>query len=59
MPGLAFAYLDEKDVVRHELVQRIIKAYEQHAAQGAGGQGNAERETEAPAAAGPGDGVSA
>lgn len=28
VPGVAFVYLDEKDVVRHELVQRIIKAYE-------------------------------
>ena len=26
--GLEFVYLTEKDVVRHELVQRIIKAYE-------------------------------
>ncbi len=27
--GLEFVYLTEKDVVRHELVQRIIKAYEE------------------------------
>lgn len=26
--GIAFCYLTEKDVVRHELVQRIIQAYE-------------------------------
>lgn len=26
--GMAFVYLTERDVVRHELVQRIIKAYE-------------------------------
>ncbi len=26
-PGLAFVYLDERDVVRHELVQKIIAAY--------------------------------
>jgi len=26
--GISFIYLTEKDVVRHELVQRIIKAYE-------------------------------
>ncbi|MBE3578172.1 MAG: PhoH family protein [Limnochordales bacterium] len=26
--GVAFIYLDEKDVVRHELVQRIIRAYD-------------------------------
>lgn len=28
--GLEFVYLSEKDVVRHELVQRIIKAYEKY-----------------------------
>jgi phosphate starvation-inducible protein PhoH and related proteins len=27
VPGLAFVYFDEKDVVRHELVQKIIGAY--------------------------------
>ncbi|HEY8349340.1 MAG TPA: PhoH family protein [Clostridiales bacterium] len=27
--GIEFVYLTEKDVVRHELVQRIIKAYDQ------------------------------
>jgi phosphate starvation-inducible protein PhoH and related proteins len=27
-PGIAFCYFDEKDVVRHRLVQSIIKAYE-------------------------------
>ena len=29
--GIAFVYLDDRDVVRHELVQKIIKAYEQKA----------------------------
>ena len=29
--GIAFVYFDERDVVRHSLVQRIIKAYDQHA----------------------------
>jgi len=28
--GLSFVYLNEKDVIRHELVQRIIKAYERY-----------------------------
>src|SRR5438270_2133254 len=28
--GLAFAYFDENDVVRHHLVQRIIRAYDEH-----------------------------
>lgn len=27
VPGLAFTYFDERDVVRHELVQKIITAY--------------------------------
>lgn len=27
IPGLAFVYFDERDVVRHELVQKIITAY--------------------------------
>jgi phosphate starvation-inducible PhoH-like protein len=26
--GIAFSYFDDKDVVRHRLVQSIIKAYE-------------------------------
>ncbi len=30
--GIAFVYFDERDVVRHNLVQRIIKAYDEHAA---------------------------
>ncbi len=28
--GIQFIYLTERDVVRHELVQKIIKAYEAH-----------------------------
>jgi len=28
--GIEFIYLSDKDVVRHELVQKIIKAYEKH-----------------------------
>src|SRR5712692_8046847 len=28
--GLAFVYFDESDVVRHHLVQRIIRAYDEH-----------------------------
>lgn len=30
VPGIEFIYLSEKDVVRHRLVQSIIKAYEAH-----------------------------
>jgi phosphate starvation-inducible PhoH-like protein len=36
--GLSFVYLTERDVVRHELVQRIVKAYESDA-KGRGGNG--------------------
>ena len=32
IPGVAFVYFSDQDVVRHELVQRIIQAYEQHEA---------------------------
>jgi phosphate starvation-inducible PhoH-like protein len=28
--GIAFVYFDEKDVVRHKLVQQIVKAYDAH-----------------------------
>jgi phosphate starvation-inducible PhoH-like protein len=28
--GLTFVYLDESDVVRHHLVQRIVRAYDEH-----------------------------
>jgi hypothetical protein len=30
--GLSFVYFDEGDVVRHHLVQRIIRAYDEHKA---------------------------
>lgn len=30
IPGIAFVYLTDKDVVRHQLVQKIIKAYEEY-----------------------------
>src|SRR5262249_10849 len=30
--GIAFIYFDERDVVRHNLVQRIIKAYDERVA---------------------------
>jgi phosphate starvation-inducible protein PhoH and related proteins len=36
--GIAFVYFDERDVVRHKLVQAIVKAYETH-----GNGGAAER----------------
>ena len=28
--GISFVYFNEKDVVRHDLVQRIVKAYERY-----------------------------
>ena len=33
-PGIGFVYLTERDVVRHRLVQSIIKAYEKHESAG-------------------------
>ena len=36
--GLTFAYFDETDVVRHHLVQRIIRAYDEHKAKVADGE---------------------
>jgi phosphate starvation-inducible PhoH-like protein len=30
LDGIEFVYFTEKDVVRHKLVQMIIRAYEQH-----------------------------
>jgi len=30
IPGIEFVYLSEKDVVRHQLVQSVIKAYEKY-----------------------------
>jgi phosphate starvation-inducible PhoH-like protein len=35
--GISFIYFDERDVVRHKLVQQIVKAYESFS--GKGGQG--------------------
>ncbi|MFZ3215346.1 MAG: PhoH family protein [Candidatus Acidiferrales bacterium] len=39
--GISFTYFDERDVVRHNLVQRIIKAYDEHAASHPGHNGRA------------------
>ena len=30
--GISFVYFDEKDVVRHKLVQSVIKAYDAYGA---------------------------
>jgi len=30
VPGISFVYFTERDVVRHTLVQRIIRAYEEY-----------------------------
>jgi len=39
--GIALIYFDERDVVRHSLVQRIIKAYEERAVSQANGKASA------------------
>lgn len=40
VPGISFVYFDERDVVRHHLVQRIIRAYEEYAQSGNGASGS-------------------
>jgi len=42
--GISFAYFDEKDVVRHRLVQSVIKAYEAYGAKAAAAKDAAARE---------------
>ncbi len=37
--GIQFVYFDERDVVRHKLVQEIIKAYERHGPPASGPRG--------------------
>ena len=37
VPGVALVYFSDQDVVRHELVQRLIQAYERHEARNTGG----------------------
>jgi phosphate starvation-inducible PhoH-like protein len=37
--GISFLYFDERDVVRHKLVQQIVKAYESFGGGGAAGKG--------------------
>jgi phosphate starvation-inducible PhoH-like protein len=40
LDGIAFVYLDERDIVRHRLVRRIVEAYSEHGNQDArGGKG--------------------
>jgi phosphate starvation-inducible PhoH-like protein len=46
--GIEFVYFNEKDVVRHSLVQRIIKAYENFAAQSAAPQNGSANGNGAP-----------
>jgi len=40
IPGIAFVYFSDQDVVRHELVQRIIQAYERLGAEAASSAGS-------------------
>jgi phosphate starvation-inducible PhoH-like protein len=42
VPGISFIYFTERDVVRHNLVQRIIRAYEEYD-QGRAAKANGER----------------
>ena len=47
IPGLAFCHFDERDVVRHQLVQLIIKAYERSGPAEAAEEGRAAAPPEA------------
>jgi phosphate starvation-inducible PhoH-like protein len=38
LDDIAFVHLDARDVVRHELVGRIVEAYDRHAKVGKGGK---------------------
>jgi len=46
--GISFVYFDERDVVRHSLVQRIVKAYERYQELSGAGRQLALRLTETP-----------
>jgi len=47
--GISFVYFDDRDVVRHSLVQRIVKAYERYQDLTGAGRQLALRLTEPPA----------
>src|SRR5437868_2768422 len=51
--GITFVYFDDRDVVRHSLVQRIVKAYERHNEMTGAGRQMALRLSEPPAEAAP------
>jgi phosphate starvation-inducible PhoH-like protein len=57
VPGIGFVYFDDRDVVRHQLVSAIIRAYDAHDARGvdAGGRGARTGASEAVARAAGGD----
>jgi phosphate starvation-inducible protein PhoH and related proteins len=48
--GIAFIYFDERDVVRHSLVQQIIKAYDERSSQPGNGSRPAGTRADAPVA---------
>jgi phosphate starvation-inducible PhoH-like protein len=43
IPGIVFVYFDETDVVRHNLVQSIIRAYQNYTGNRGGAAGNGSR----------------
>lgn len=55
--GISLVYFDERDVVRHSLVQRIIKAYEEHTGGQPGGRASG-RSARAAGAMPPGENLS-
>ena len=54
--GISFVYFDDRDVVRHKLVQQIVKAYEAFSATGTGLRVQVERDATSDAACAARDG---
>jgi phosphate starvation-inducible PhoH-like protein len=44
VPGIRFVYFDDQDVVRHQLVSAIVRAYDAHDARAGGGAAAAPAE---------------
>ncbi|MCI0353422.1 MAG: PhoH family protein, partial [Acidobacteria bacterium] len=51
--GLAFVYFDESDVVRHHLVQRIIRAYDERKARAMEAAAQAKADSSGPGSGNP------
>ncbi|MBI3636734.1 MAG: PhoH family protein [Candidatus Rokubacteria bacterium] len=59
VPGVSFVYFDDQDVVRHQLVSAIIRAYDAHEARTAAARAGTDVTVPRPAAPSPDDGTAA